>query len=41
MNDIFDVVALGPAADIVDCPAVLDHLDLGFAILSHYRKKFV
>ena len=39
MNDIFNVVALGPAADIVDRPAMLDHLDLRFAVLAHNFEK--
>src|SRR3989338_6243905 len=39
MNDIFDVVALGPAADIVDRPAMLDHLDLRFAVLAYNFEK--
>src|SRR3989344_6868329 len=39
MNDIFDVVALGSATDIVDRPAMLDHLDLRFAVLAHNFEK--
>src|SRR3989344_4744344 len=39
MSDIFYVVALGPAADIIDRPAMLDHLDLRFAVLAHNFEK--
>ena len=41
MDDIFNVVALRPAADIVNCPAVLDHFDLGFAVFAHHCQKLV
>src|SRR3989338_9308975 len=39
MSDIFYVVALGPAADIVDRPAMLEHLDLRLAVLAHNLEK--
>lgn len=39
MNDVFNVVALGTTADIVDRPTMLNHFHLGLAVLSHYCQK--
>ena len=41
MNDIFNVVALGPAAGVGYAPFVIKHFDLCFSEFPHHFQKLV